>query len=302
MIKESQTTITSEFDILHSDETLLATKIKYPRKLQIGPRKKMLLIKKTDKHTRHTIYHSFKFNPATQRRMPSGDLFYVYEHKDKLVFRTLKYKRDANLGNKLIYSTNSHIGVLKRKNNKFNFYVKAGKKWVNGSNKYSFISLVFPPNINNKKIYLVRLKRVINGFLIKNGLKRRTITDVKSTIIRLCYPALDKLAVNGEVIKHIPKEYCRYYRGKDTSRFIRSFKVNNHSYPRFYKQTYMEMADGMIPKSFKYIKLDKTGRAKCIVSDNSNYIMTSEWTEKQCNDNVLKGKFKEIPFAEAALM
>jgi hypothetical protein len=84
--------------------------------------------------------------------------------------------------------------------------------------------------------------------------------------------------------------------------------VGNYSYPRFYTQTFTEQNEGMIIDAIKYILLEKSGIARPILKNERlkdrmfGHYKIKQMTEKECNDNVGKGKFKEIPFAEAALM
>lgn len=279
-------------------------KIKYPRAPQVGPRRKTILIKKTDKHIRHQIYHHFKYNPALKQKSPFGELLYVYEKSDRLIFKRVQYER-AN--GKTTY-TDKSIGVLKHKNQQFNFYIRIGngKKWINTSNRASLMRMLFSGIIHNKKIYAKRICSVLTKFCKKfNGkIVFKEIFAIPSDIIRMCYPALNFLAKNNEVIESVGKPYCRYFRGKSTSKFIKSFRMDNRNYPRFYVPTFLEKKDLsrlISAQTLKYVMLEKGGATSLSYTDNTPKI--SEYmTEKECNDNVEKGKFKEIPFAEAALM
>lgn len=277
-----------------------------PKSIQFRKRYKRnpaFWIKKTEKCTRYKIFNIFKYNPSLQKRIPFGKLLYVYEHSDKLVFVQLDYNI---VDNKHRNYTTTTVGVLKHKNDKFNFYLKHNNKWRNRSNYWSPIAASF--NCSKIKFaHLKRIKSILKRFAQKFHRKYEvdlTPISISSGIIRLCYPVLNKLAPKTETIAHINKEYCRYLRGKDDSKFVKSLKIRENKYPRFFKLIYSTSRDPAFLRimELKYIKYEKDGKITLVDKNNKKCQPFLSWTIKDCDENVKNGKFKEIPHCEAVLM
>ena len=299
----------NDWDIVTED--LLKTEkqeliIREPRKPY--KRNKSAWVKKTEKFIRYKIFNIFKYNPRLKTRNSHGKILYIYEHPDKLVFKQLYYYINADRTRN--FTPSGIIGVLKHKNGRFNFYIKINGKWKNASNCWSNISASFY-DLNIKLIHLKRVVDLIEKFARRFNKKLSILKErpspnlISSSIIRLCYPALDYIAPQNYKITFIDKNCCRYLRGKTTSKFIKSLKTQNselNGSPRYFKWIYMSDGDPLCLRNpnFEYIKIGK--KIQFIDKDNGIYIGNMPWDIKRCEEYIRVGKFKEIPPHEAALM
>ena len=296
-----------------STESQEHIKIRLKEKMPQVPRirKKFKFIKKTEKYTRYTISHKTRYHhPIFKKLIPNGSYSYIYEHPDKLVFKTLSYCKTTG-NNIIVFSDTKTVGVLKHKNEKFNFYYKNyGQNWMNGSNNANKIDRVIH-YYNGKKIHCKRTASIISKFVQKFGrkfIKTNGQNMITSGIIRLCYPVLENLLPQNIPIKYINNKYTKYLRGKLNSKFVKSLvpiQENQGKYPRFFKYIYSAGKDfnHIVNHSLcKYIKLTKEKVAFLMKGNNEKVIDKPYLTEEDCDVNVKYGKFKEIPCCEVALM
>lgn len=170
----------------------------------------MKWITKTEKYTRYKIFHDYNYNPTLKEKMYRGNLFFIYEYSDKLIFKLYSYKTTDDLDPTI---TNK-VGILKYKNGQFNFYTLHGDKFLNCSNSANHASNMWLTTKIRKAIHTKRIRSVVYKFAKKHGVTNLKKEKADLMMLKLCYPAL----------RNVKDDICIY---KISSGLTRTFRKKN---------------------------------------------------------------------------
>lgn len=147
-----------------------------------------------DGYILYRIMHSFHYDRVKKARNNTGKCVFALEKENTLTIRYFDYGWQGNIDRK--FSSHYVDYILSFKNGKFNLYerlVNYGQKHIrNISTNPGKVIGHKQSKATRKKIFQIRLNRVIRGFVRKHGfkIKIRNNSSVTNNLYRIIYPAL----------------------------------------------------------------------------------------------------------------